>query len=289
MHRIREIKLPFIYFYLFGQTSFIPLKGGQFKKLLAISFIPKFVNFSVIFLSIYFGITQNSKWPDDFDFSTILLLSILIFNCISSLLALYSSLFSPFASQTICEMFASIIQYTERTFSISFSLHRFQKKIHKTILLAILVEFVSGFSRTIYVPSRILKPLANVFVSLLLLYKVLVMLNIQLFIELIHLVLLSLNKKLESVTKTRWHRYSVSCTFQRIKWIHYNLWKISRIIVHSYGWVLVFWIIETCTHFCLGVYWTFMYMESFDKVHLTYFISNYVDIMNSPLFIVVFS
>lgn len=277
MWKIYELKLPFIYFYFFGQTSFVPLKRVQLDKLLVVAFIPKLVYLLVIASTIYLIITQNHKWPNAFDFNTILVIAIFIFNCTSGCLVLFTSLTSPFALRTICNIFADVIEYTERRFLLSISLHQLQRNFQKKILILLVLEIISGCLRSIHLNSSLFKPITNISVVILLIYKVIMILHIQFYIDLIGFILYSVNEKLKSVTKIRRHRYSVACTFQRVKWIHYNLWKISKMINNSFGWILVSIMIETCALACLRVYWIFVYIETEQKEHIIYLSSKYIN------------
>lgn len=276
MWRIHDLKLPFIYFYLFGQTSFIPLKGNHFNKLLVISFLPKSIYFLVLSSTIYLNITQNHKWPNAFNYSAILALAIITFSCTSGCLTLFTNLTLP--TRSICNIIAGVIQYTELRCSITIPIHQFQRNCHREILFGIFAEFISGSARTMHLSSTItiFKPVANFFVSFLLVYKVIMVLHIKFFIALIGLVLHSVNIKLKNVSRTHSRRYSVASTLQRVKWIHYNLWKISKIIYSSFGWILVFLLLENCVHASSSIYWIFIYTKDWEKKHIIQLIRKYI-------------
>lgn len=271
MLRILELKPCFIYFYLFGQTSFIPLKGGHLNLLLICSYLPRFFQCFILIGTVFTGVTQNYKWPHIFDFNSILFTGILLLNCISSFLIFYYNLTFPFSSKVICKKFEDVIQYVEQKFLITIPIGYFQKKFHLKIVLFALNEAIT-FSTSVIGSNSYYKPIACYFTGALIIYKGMLLLHIIIFIELMQLLLFSLNSKLTSITETRWHRYSVSITFKQMKWIHLNLWKISKMLNKQFGWIFVFTVIDYGTRFTSCAYLLILYTQLVQKVHIWAFI-----------------
>lgn len=271
MWRIRELRSSFVYFYLFGQTSYIPLKGGHLNYLLGVSFFPKILHFLILFGAIITGVTQNSKWPNIFDFNSMVLIATVLLTFAADFLVLYSEFLSPFWSRTVCEMYAGVIQYTEHKFSITVPTNRFQNYFHLKIILFVLTETLSS-ALIIFIPNSFFKPIATYFLAILSIFKGMILLYIVLFIDLMQLLLFSLNFKLKSVTQNRLRRYSISIVFKQVKWIHYKLWKISKLINHRFGWIFVFSIIDYSTRFIVCLYYTFVLTQVTRKLSIWYFI-----------------
>lgn len=269
MDRIGELRSCFTYFYIFGQTTYVPLNGGHFKKLLFLSFFPKLIQFLMISGTIFSCITQNYEWPHFKDYTFVVLFAMLLLNCISNSLAFYYNLTSPFSSHNICKIFAEVIQYTEQKLFITIPISRFQRCFHKKILIGILIEMFVSFIRLI-VPSYFLKPITYVMYLIAFVYRTVLVLHMVMFIKLIQVVLHSVNTKLSSVIPMRRSakRSLVLCTFQQIKWIHFKLWKISKMINSQFGSIFICLSIEFCAYATVSIYYAFVYIQTLQPTHL---------------------
>lgn len=274
MCRIRELKYCFVYFYLFGQTTYIPLKGGHSKCLLIVSFLPKLIHLAVIITNIFSTYTQINRKPSILTMNTVMLYTIFTINCMSNIVAFYLNVLTPFWSRQICDMFSNIIQFAECKMLVHVPVYRFQKHFHKKIWFGIILEIISSSTRII-VQSPVFKPMMNVYLLIIFLYKMFVMLHALMYIDLIQFVLCSVNTKLNNVAHTRWHRYSVAITFRQVKWIHFNLWKISKKINQQLGWIIIMLILENSTYSSACVFWIFWYFETPTNFKKLYFLRKY--------------
>lgn len=271
MCRIHELKSIFVYFYLFGQTTYIPLKSGCFKILSIVSFFPKILHFLVLIASIFTGLTQNNAWPNLSEFDTIILLVILLLSCISGILVFYSNLTYPFLSRTICKMFANVIQYTENRFFIIISTQNFKKKFILKIIFSLSNQIISSLTLIIF-PNSFYKPIATYFLGILFIYKVMIMTHTVFYIDLMVFLLHSINFQLKILSRIRWRRCSISIKFKQIKWIHLKLWKISKIINKQFGWLFLFELIDHSMRSILCSYWLFLNIHNLQNTHIWDFI-----------------
>lgn len=234
MDHIRELKSCFIIFYLFGHTSFIPLKSGKLKALLLISFIPKIAYFLILIMEFYTTL-QLFYVGTKIIFNNILIATLFLLNWMSGIFILYSSVSSPHALLYILKMFANTILYTEHKLSKTICMNRLLKDIHKKTLYAFMTVFgFFLFGLTTIAPAN------NFLLLIVLMAKVMIVMQMVLLINLIEIILSTLNEKLVDLTRKRKYRFSVSCLFQQIKLIHYNLWTISQNINQHFGWILIF-------------------------------------------------
>lgn len=167
-----------------------------------------------------------------------------------------------------------MIRYIESKMNTPIPVYRFQKQFQKKILLAVTFVLCSEIPRII-IQSPVFKPVMNYCLIINFVYKLFVMLHVVVYIDLMRFLLFSVNLKLNDVTEMRWHRYSVAITFQHIKWIHYNLWKISKMINLQFGWIIVMLMLEYMTYFSACIYWIFLYLENPTNLRQMYFLRKY--------------
>lgn len=128
MWRIRELKPSFVWFYTFGQTTYIPLKSDENKYLLLLfALLPNLVSAifyvsqaTLIILQTYPDLTKNFLINK-------LLANWTMFGFTSNFVVGGINLTNPFLSRNILMKFATIIQYMETRLQMNVSLAKFER------------------------------------------------------------------------------------------------------------------------------------------------------------------
>lgn len=234
MRRVRELKNYFIVFYLFGQTAYIPLKTDYTKQLQIFSVILKICH--LIFpiahtvLFIYNRFEESAREKFDILIMQYLILCIFIF----ASYATYINFFHPNLSHKICELFAGVIHYSEYNCRTELQIDKLKKNFTRKFLINIIIEMATLLSRFLS-KDVFLHPLEVISFTISWTISRITIFYIMLFIDLLECVLRSLNVKVKKTLRDTKQKKDAFTMFHHMKLIHYNLWKISKILNEQFG------------------------------------------------------
>lgn len=233
---IRELDAFFTVFHLFGLSSFIPSKASHIKRLLISSMIFKLVHLAVAlaFASYNYQMTHNVKnltKQSNFNLTIRKCFDSHVFMLI--IFVLFKSIVSPHLLRQICEHFCLVIQDMEFHLQITLQMKRFKKAFARTFLLNLLfASMIMALFPLYYLIEIIFAIVDQIFFSCALFH-------IILFIDLIGLSLHSINIKLEEHLCFKQPYMRIIILFRYLKSIHYNLWRIARILNKEFGLLLL--------------------------------------------------
>lgn len=279
MWRIHKLKLNFIFFFITGQTTYIPLKIKNKKLLLIDSLIPKAIYFLISFGTVYTTIKESYKWPYHNEYHAIFLVCVLLFFMISNFVALFINITDPFLSETLCALFANAIDTLEKHIKLNIPIDKFKVTFRNKILFMFGIDVIGGILKFIIV-SAFLKPVAEMFLFISFLYRNAVLFHTVIYIDLMGLLLESVNKKLSDIHEGSSSLIVLDCV-RHVKLVHYNLWRISKTINQKFGWILLLRLVESFVFMTATIYWIFLYTSSAFKENTLQFLRKYY--MNQSL------
>lgn len=235
MWRIQELKNTFILFNLFGQTAYIPLNNRNKKFLFIFSFAMKiFLAIATITSTIlYFNsATENlSRYFGIFAYSST------VGTCIRMVV-------NSFSSRSLLECFAAIIKYLETKLHITINLSQLDRKYRRMIILAPLIHAIHLIlkiaSGKLYYNS-----ISYMIFSISVTFKDITILHMTLYIELMGIVISSLNEKINKILLGECDDRDTVYLFRQFKWIHLKLLNIAKIFNDEFGWILFFTTLES--------------------------------------------
>lgn len=254
---IRKLKVHFVIFYICGLTSYIPLKKGHTKRLQVVSILVKVIHVSVLIGYVTLFFINRFTQLKLINFNAIYLNYTVFYNAISYGYALYKSITTPNLSRNMCRQFASIIRYMERNlqvaipmkkFLISFTLNMCLKLTLANIYTVTLRNLGSNDNITFF------QPMEEVLYTIMRHVIIMSAFHAILFISLIEVLLFSLNLKLGKSLYAFKRHSTIFTTLHQLKWIHYNLWKISQVINKRFGSLLSVLLLQYATLLIFGIY-----------------------------------
>lgn len=272
MFRIRDLKFSFIWFYLFGQTAFIPSKRNRDKFPLIISIVPKaFLAFVVVnsatnYVKCYGLQPLNSRTAPRFYLFTIV-------KILPHMFSIGLQLRKPFASKFICKMFANSFQSLNDQLKIKTDLKIFLKKFHKKIILNVFISLAFGVIKFLIPTHDSIELL--IFFTFPNMYRIFIVLHITLFVDLIQFFLFTINTNINYAVRNRNGKLRLIGIVDSVKKLHLSLWNISNLINSYFGLILVVVLLHDFTFATLEIYWTFLVMENIEHVRELKFIRNY--------------
>lgn len=229
MRRLSELDSIFIVFHFFGQTAYIPSKVKYFKQLMISS-----IGFKLIYLAMALTYAkhqiQQSVSEYRVDKHASLRRYIGVHIVLLACFTLYESIASPHLSRQICEHFGRIMQYMHFHLDIQLQMKNFKHQF-AVQFLPILLLVVFRFFAEFYISGEV----GNINFLLLVFVHVVATFHFVLFVCLIDLLLHSINIKLMSYLRFEQLCMRIIIVFRYLKWIHYNLWSITRVLNRSFG------------------------------------------------------
>lgn len=254
---IRKFKIYFICFYICGLTSYIPLKKGHIKRLQVISILVKVIHVSVLIGYVTLFIINRFTQLKLMNFNAILSNYAVFYTAIANGYALYKSITTPNLSRNICGRFAGIIHYMERNlqvaipiekFKISFTLKIWLKLITAT-LCTVTLHVIASSDGIIFIHP------AEEFVYIVIRHVIIMSaFHAILYISLIEVLLLSINMQLKKKLCAVKRQKTIFTSLHHLKWIHYNLWRISQMINDHFGTLFSVLLLQYSTWLIFGIY-----------------------------------
>lgn len=229
MWRIRELDPIFIIFHLFGQTAYIPSKVKHMRRLLISSIVFKLIYLA---MAILYAKHQIQKSFSEFhmDKHASLRRYVGVHTVVLASFTLYESIASPHLSRQICEHFCRTIRYMQFHLDIQLQIKKFKQKF-AVRFLPILSLYVFRLTAESYISGETV----NMYLLLLVFVHVVATFHFILFICFIECLLKSINVKLRSYLRFEPLSMRIIIVFRYLKWIHFNLWRITRVLNRSFG------------------------------------------------------
>lgn len=259
MWSIHKFKVYFMFFYIFGLTSYIPTKKKRIKLLHVVSIFIKITH--ILTLSAYTirFINGRSERLTSFNFDGIYPICVFFYSIIISVFAMYISISNSNVSRHICNRFAIIIQRMELKFQITIPMNRFNRNFAMTVFVKIATVLPS-----MLLLSKILEHLS---VHLMLVDKMLCLINhvglislsfyIAFHISFIEFLMILINNQLQIFYVLKQYT-KVSTVLYHLKFIHFNLWQISQIINKHFGILIAMLLLQLLHLFVFNIYQTFI-------------------------------
>lgn len=273
MWEICELRWCFMWFYLFGQTTYIPLLKQTKENLLIIaSIIPKIISIIILFGSPY--ILCVFRLGNTFDFSVGIVLFYSNCNIFAIFIAVYQNIFKPFLSRRICGMYLDVIRSMDKKLNVQIKLEEFAKKFHwKIIKLFVFQSTISIIRVNSF--TTFYTTISTIFYSITFIYNDFIILHIILFIELLHYILFTLNKKINQIIQKPDDQLTLIEIVHSLKRIHLSLWKISNVLNSNFSLVLLLYLLQSFSTSIFAVYWIFLFTDSIEQIRALYCIRKY--------------
>lgn len=254
---IRELKPYFIVFFLFGHTSYIPLKHHN-KQLKVLSNIVKSINFMIPFGNAMLTIYNRSHALKVIDFNSFIVKYSVMVNFSTAVSTLYTGLINPNLSRHICIFFANIIQYMEQNLQIAIHIDKFKTNLRRKVLLKLTFVIIATISRQT-AQDIFVHVTDNILMTLSLLIIIVAAFHVILYVCLIEFLLALINSKLMQHLSSTVNSEQLSLIFFHLKWMYYNLWKISQILSRKFGFMLTVLILEYALTIVVTIYRFFIF------------------------------
>lgn len=243
MWRIRELKICFIFFYLFSQTSYIPLSIDRTKQLKIGSIILKIFQFCLPIIQLVVDANLGYVGSSPKNFNQFVLQLILYLHFIGSYYIFYNSIFPSVKSNHICEFITAIIQYVELKLNISIQIDKFRRKYLRKLLITLALQAISlivtsAFGRFFIIPYQL------IYIIIIYSTKIIAAFYAVFFVDLVTYLLKSINKAIKEISGDPRKKKKIFATLRHLKWIHYNLFKFSKLINDRFGSMIIICLLE---------------------------------------------
>lgn len=256
---IRELKVYFVIFYLFGQSSYIPLKTDHVKGLRIASYIPKIIHLTVPISHFILNAYNQKLKLTSFHVIATQYSMFLVF--LSNYYPLFLSVLYPNTSFQLCEYFGNIFQYLEHNLHINIQIGKFKKNFTQLLFLKMAfstVAFASRFAET----SVFLHPMENILFTVSVFIGIFAAFHVILFISLVHFILRTINKVFKNIWRGPKRPNDAFEFLRHLKWTHYKLWKISRALDNQFGLVILLLLLHNGLVMGFTIYRTFVIWPS---------------------------
>lgn len=252
MWRIRELKICFILFYLFSQTSFIPIRCNQSKLLRFGSLILKIFQFFIPITLLIGDIIRGFLGSSPKNFDEFVLQFAVYFHFFCCYYILYSNMFPSFSSYHICEFIATIIQQLELKFRNFVQLDKFKKIfLRKFMITLVLQTFVLIWNLVL---DFHLESLPIISILILSCTKHASAFYAIFLIDLMSCLLHFVNKMLKEISRDPNKNGKIFATLRHLKWFHNNLFKFSKFINDRFGFLIIIYLMDNFTIFYVMIY-----------------------------------
>lgn len=273
MWRIHELKVSFIWFYVFGQTTYIPLKTERLKLLLYFSIITKCMSL-LIFLNVIIFIHLEFHMQPTHHHGINMLINYSFVICFKiNILTFFLNVKRPFLSRSLLLKFNVIIRYMENQLKAKVVLSEFEKKYRRKIMIFIAYEIIVSVARIM--TANYHERTARSFVVVSYMYRTIFVFYITIFIKITGLIMQSLNLKIQELLDVDDNVDSIIFTMKQIKWIHFKLTRILKDFNNRFGWILFWFMMESFLHLAITTFMIFLYLSSSADLKQMSFLRNY--------------
>lgn len=274
---ICHLRACFVWFYLFGQTTYIPLQKNRDKLLQILSILPKiiFLLISILTPILVYKYRVHGFMPH----SQIILTSILSnLHTISNVFAFYLSVRKPFLSRKICGMYFDIVQTINEQLKLNISIGDFAKVFHRKIIFLVIFRLLISIG-TFHAFSPFLSSISKPMVAISFIYKEIINLYSIIFIDLMHFVIFMINQNIEKILRNCIKHFTIIDVVHSIKRIHLNIWKVSQILNSNFTSIIVLNLLENFALATFTIFRMFVMSSSNDDTSAEYFIRKYIYIL----------
>lgn len=273
MFRIRDFKYSFIWFYVFGLTSFIPSNRSRDKVFLIISIVPKALYAFIVIISATYYL-KHHQWQTLKSHTT----TILFFTIAKILPDIFSVVFqlrTPFATQSICKMFVNCFQLLNDQLGIKADSNNFSKKYHNKIVFNLFFQLTICLIKFIIDPTHDSIEM-SIFFTFAQIYHIFIVLHITLFIDLMQYFLFTINTNMNYVVQNRKGKLKLIEIVDSIKMLHLHLQNISSLINSYFGLILIVVLLHDLAFSTFEIYGIFMHMKTIEQIREFKFICNHI-------------
>lgn len=254
----------FLLFYWFG-LSFYPFYSTDSVKLIsyihrAKEILPLFAYLTTVSLSI---VVINSYWTSKSNQNQFLVLTIGI--CVLcyygvNLVAFCENISNLKLTDAILGASYNLNVSVEKKLQLKFPINHFIRRLNVTIVIVLSFLIISIIFKIYGTAIMWAKPVDNCFL-ILMVYDAFIVLNLFMFIDMIHCVLLLIN---ETITKFNSklsiymivpHENSMLKILVQVKIIHFKLWLFKKIFIARFGWTLIAFLLQSFVYMTIISYW----------------------------------
>lgn len=229
MQKVPELSSFYRLFFLFGQTLDVPSKSHNRVFTRISSIVLKIVYLLVLISLAYWMTNSNIKSNGIRELTNILARVPFLFYILSNFVAVFSEWSHPMASQWLYNRTTYIILYTKHRVTAMLPLNRFKWTFYRKVLFAI-SEAIITFLIKSQLKSVIIEPITELILLTATIYRYVALFHMLLLIDLIAFIILSLNDHLKSINGRPVSADQLHATLCHLKWIHYNLFRVTRLI-----------------------------------------------------------
>lgn len=163
------------------------------------------------------------------EFTSVLARVPFLFYILSNLVAVFSEWTSPNISEWLYNHISQVLLYTMQHVSPNQSLKQFRTGFYLKVLVAVSEATISFLVQS-QLKSVIIEPATEFLLLTATIYRYAAIFHVLLFIDLVAYVMLTLNKRLDSINEQPLNCNEMCATLQRFKWIHFNLYRASNVL-----------------------------------------------------------
>lgn len=264
MSLFHEFRSLFVLFYIFGQTSSIPLKTDHSRLLTVFSTLIRiaYIVPSIWNIATDFYVKNRFAQPKSETFGNLVLCLVVIINFLPILLTFYSNAISQYSSSRICDLFANLIQYIKCNLKCSIDIDIFKREFTRKLIFQIAFEIVATISR--YISEEVsIDQFHHACFTFWKIITIFAVSHIIFYVNLIEFTIKTVNSSLVNILHNRKRLRRIFVTLRHVKWFHYNLLQILVVLNERFGLLCLVFLIH---YFFVGVLTMFRTLTLWPKI-----------------------
>lgn len=262
MIRVRGFRKYFFLFFLVGQNAYIPFDQPS-KRL---STIKKYLTRTIcLAISIVYAF-QIIKTTMSYS-SVLFVFTLLLPTVLTNFFSLYENCSHNNYSQLILIEFDRILDYLQLVLDNQFKLSHFLKVFNKKFVISLGTVAILNIIKCSIRHFIVISLFADFFASIMALYKIIGILHVVLFLDLMGNILRSINIKLVSISAKHcchaaMRKSEATNALRIVKNIHFYCWEITKKINERFGWFMLITLLESVSTSIYSLIWIFLFSTS---------------------------
>lgn len=271
-----NFKFFFVFSFLSAQAQYYPTHNRKKFYAIIIRFIPVTVLLTVLLYSCYevlpaFNIGNRSTPEGP------MLYILTLGSFVPNICTIFRGFFWFEDTHAILEACDFVAAYTKKRLNDSVS------EFRKTLLRRMVIVFIflaGNHVVRLAIPSPVLSTQTALVVFIMQLYKVWTLLHVTFYIDLLKLVILSINTEIVSVEQpmlfttdfsfreySRTEKQSLKL-LSSIKVAYIKLYDVIKLFNTQFGWIMISVLTETSSYAINSAYWVYVVLVSFDRASI---------------------
>lgn len=278
----RKYKDFYFWFMIFGQNTCNPTEtSARLHKFLGIPYVPQIISWMLTILCSYIVCTK--KYTKISKSEAVILCVLLIGNTLPNIFVIWQSFSMPASTRYLEKSYKDLSAYVKDNLGIDIDVRfpDFKRNIHHKVKCIVLCTIFSISIRLLY-PSPVYGRVPDIFVGILVLYKIVAIIHAVFYIETSRFMLISSSRCIVTVStdKTVLKANEALHMLRHLKIIHFKIYQVYKVLNTRFGWILIAVIIESLVMSSKALYWIFVYSTSFHgglALLLRKYIPNYAE------------